>query len=160
LRGLEVAVAQPPAPAATSHPISRSVADAFCRFNPIHGQGMSSAAKQALLLQDVLDRAGADPDPIAAVQAGFMAGVASVLETPWIMSTSADLVFPQTRGERSDNFAKARQFEAALFRAAAADPVVHRAMIEVAQLLQPHQRLHEPDVVRRIEAASGVQAAA
>ena len=30
----------------------------------------------------------------------------------------------------------------------------------VAQLLQPHQRLHEPDVVRRIGAASGVQAAA
>jgi 2-polyprenyl-6-methoxyphenol hydroxylase-like FAD-dependent oxidoreductase len=51
------------------------VADAFCRFNPIHGQGMSSAAKQALLLQDVLDRAAADSDPIAAVQAGFMAEV-------------------------------------------------------------------------------------
>jgi hypothetical protein len=26
------------------------VADAFCRFNPIHAQGMSSAAKQAVLL--------------------------------------------------------------------------------------------------------------
>ena len=136
------------------------VADAFCRFNPIHGQGMSSAAKQARLLQDVLDRAAADANPIAALQAGFMTEVASVLETPWIMSTSADLVFPQTRGERPDNFAEARQFEAAPFRAAVADPVVHRAMIEVAQLLQPHQRLHEPDVVRRIEAASGVQAAA
>jgi 2-polyprenyl-6-methoxyphenol hydroxylase-like FAD-dependent oxidoreductase len=135
------------------------VADAFCRFNPIHGQGMSSAAKQARLLQDVLDRAAADANPIAALQAGFMTEVASVLETPWIMSTSADLAFPQTRGERPDNFAEARQFEAALFRGAVADPVVHRAMIEVAQLLQPHQRLHEPDVVRRIEAASGVQAA-
>jgi hypothetical protein len=136
------------------------VADGFCRFNPIHGQGMSSAAKQALLLHDVLDRAAAHPDPIAAVQAGFMAEAASVLETPWIMSTSADLVFPKTHGERPENFAEARQFEAALFRAAVADPVVHRAMLEVAQLLQPHQRLREPDIMRRIEAASGVQAAA
>jgi 2-polyprenyl-6-methoxyphenol hydroxylase-like FAD-dependent oxidoreductase len=136
------------------------VADAFCRFNPIHGQGMSSAAKQALLLQDVLSRAAADPDPIAALQAGFMAEVASVLETPWIMSTSADLAFPHTRGKRPDNFAQAREFEAALFRAAVADPVVHRAMLEVAQLLQPHSLLHEPDIVRRIEAASVVQAAA
>jgi 2-polyprenyl-6-methoxyphenol hydroxylase-like FAD-dependent oxidoreductase len=132
------------------------VADAFCRFNPIHGQGMSSAAKQGLLLQDVLSRAVAEPDPIAAAQAGFMTEAASVLETPWSMSTSADLAFPQTRGERPDNFAEAREFEAALFRAAVADPVVHRAMIEVAQLFQPHQRLHEPDIVRRIE----VQAAA
>jgi 2-polyprenyl-6-methoxyphenol hydroxylase-like FAD-dependent oxidoreductase len=135
------------------------VADAFCRFNPIHGQGMSSAAKQALLLRDVLDRAAADPDPIAAVQAGFMAEVASVLETPWIMSTSGDLAFPQTRGERPDNFTDARQFEAALFRAAVADPVVHRAMIEVAQLLQPHQRLREPDIIRRIEAVPAKAAA-
>jgi 2-polyprenyl-6-methoxyphenol hydroxylase-like FAD-dependent oxidoreductase len=135
------------------------VADAFCRFNPIHGQGMSSAAKQALLLQDVLDRAAADTDPISALQTGFMAEVASVLETPWIMSTSADLTFPQTRGQRPDNFAEAREFEAALFRAAVADPVVHRAMLEVAQLLQPHQRLHEPDIVRRIEAVPAKAAA-
>ena len=53
------------------------VADSFCRFNPIHGQGMSSAAKQACLLQDVLARAVAEPDPIATVQAGFMAEAAS-----------------------------------------------------------------------------------
>jgi hypothetical protein len=135
------------------------VADSFCRFNPIHGQGMSSAAKQALLLQDALYRAAADPDPIAAAQAWFMTEVTSVIETPWTMSTSADLAFPQTRGERPDNFAEAREFEAALFRAAVADPVVHRAMIEVAHLLQPHQRLREPDIVRRIEAVPARSAA-
>src|SRR6516164_6876735 len=83
------------------------IADALCRFNPIHGQGMSSAARQARLLQDALARAVADPDPIAALQAGFMAEVASVLETPWRMSTSADLAFPGTRGDRPDNFVEA-----------------------------------------------------
>jgi len=130
------------------------IADALCRFNPIHAQGMSSAAKQARLLDDVLSRAVAEPDPIAHVQAGFMAEVASVLETPWTMSNSADLAFPQTRGERPDNFAEAREFEAALFRAAVADPIVHRAMLEVAQLLEPQSLLQEPDIMRRIEAAS------
>jgi 2-polyprenyl-6-methoxyphenol hydroxylase-like FAD-dependent oxidoreductase len=135
------------------------VADALCRFNPIHGQGMSSAAKQAHLLEDVLHRAADEPDPIAALQSGFNSEVASVLETPWIMSTSADLAFPQTRGERPDNFAEAREFEAALFRAAVADPVVHRAMIEVAHLLQPQSRLQEPDIIRRIEAVPARAAA-
>jgi 2-polyprenyl-6-methoxyphenol hydroxylase-like FAD-dependent oxidoreductase len=129
------------------------VADSLCRFNPIHGQGMSSAAKQARVLQDVLSRAVADPDPIAALQTGFMAEVASVLETPWTMSTSADLAFPQTRGERPDNFVEAQRFEAALFHAVIADPVVHRAVIEVAQLLQPQSLLQEPDMMQRIEAA-------
>jgi len=130
------------------------IADALCRFNPIHAQGMSSAAKQARLLDDVLSRGVAEPDSIAHVQAGFMAEVASVLETPWTMSNSADLAFPQTRGERPDNFAEAREFEAALFRAAVADPIVHRAMLEVAQLLEPQSLLQEPDIMRRIEAAS------
>ena len=88
-----------------------------------------------------------------------MAEVASVLETPWTMSTSADLAFPQTRGERPDNFAEARRFEAALFRAAVADPVVHRAVMEVAQLLEPHQRLRAPDILRRIEGVSSKAAA-
>jgi hypothetical protein len=32
-------------------------------------------------------------------------------------------------------------------------------MIEVAQLLQPHQRLHEPDIARRIEAVAARAAA-
>lgn len=135
------------------------VADSICRFNPIHGQGMSSAAKQACLLQDALRRAAAEPDPVVAVQAAFIDEVAAFLETPWTMSTSADLAFPKTRGERPENFAEARRFEAALFRAAVADPVVHRAMIEVAQLLETRERLHEPEIMRRIEAAS-VEAAA
>jgi hypothetical protein len=88
-----------------------------------------------------------------------MAEVASVLDTPWNMSTSADLAFPATRGERPENFEEARQFEAALFRAAVADPVVHRATTEIAQLLQPRSLLHEPDIMRRIEAEPAKAAA-
>jgi hypothetical protein len=68
------------------------------------------------------------------------------------MSTSADLAFPGTRGERPDKFEEAQQFEAALFHAVVADPLVHRAMMEVGQLLQPHSLLQEPAIMRRIEA--------
>jgi hypothetical protein len=70
------------------------------------------------------------------------------------MSTSADLAFPDTRGERPENFDKGRQFEAALFRAAVADPVVHRALIEVSHLLETQELLHEPRMMERIEAFS------
>jgi 2-polyprenyl-6-methoxyphenol hydroxylase-like FAD-dependent oxidoreductase len=136
------------------------IADAICRFNPVRGQGMSSAAKQARLLQTVLERAATKADPIAAAQGGFMADVESVLQTPWAMSTSADLAYPEIRGERPKDFEKNRQFDAALFRAAAADPIVHRAMIEVSQLLKPHDLLHEPHIMERIEAFSASAEAA
>jgi hypothetical protein len=62
--------------------------------------------------------------------------------------------FPKTRGERPENFEKDQQFEAALFRAVVADPIVHRAMIEVGQLLQPQSLFHGPHIKQRIEAAS------
>jgi 2-polyprenyl-6-methoxyphenol hydroxylase-like FAD-dependent oxidoreductase len=136
------------------------IGDAICRFNPIHGQGMSSAAKQARLLQIALEAAAASEDPIAAAQAAFMADVESVLRTPWNMSTGADLAFPEIRGERPENFEESRKFEAALFRAAVADPIVHRALMEVSQLLQPHDLLHEPHIMERIETYSAKAEAA
>jgi len=128
--------------------------DALCRFNPIHAQGMSSAAKQARLLREVVERLRTTPHPIPAVQAGVMAGVGDILQTPWTLSTMADLAFPATRGERPDDFEETRAFEAALFRAAVFDPVVHRAVVEVMQLLKPLGILREPHMQRRIEAAS------
>src|SRR5262249_51178751 len=95
-----------------------------------------------------------ETDPLTAMQTEFMAQVASVIHTPWVMSTSADLAFPQTRGRRPDDFAEARRFEAALFRTAVADPIVHRAMMEVAQLLRPFSHLQAPDIRERIDAAA------
>jgi 2-polyprenyl-6-methoxyphenol hydroxylase-like FAD-dependent oxidoreductase len=130
------------------------IGDAICRFNPSYGQGMSAAAQEARLLQDVLASATTEPDPLGGVQAEFMARVESILRTPWDMSTNSDLAFPKTRGRRPDNFADIRQFDAALFRAVVVDPVVHRAVVNVGQLLQPSSLLHEPDIRERIAAAS------
>jgi hypothetical protein len=60
----------------------------------------------------------------------------------------------ERRASRPKKFEEAQQFEAALFRAFVVDPVVHRALREVGQLLQPQSPLQRPDIIRRIEAAS------
>jgi 2-polyprenyl-6-methoxyphenol hydroxylase-like FAD-dependent oxidoreductase len=135
------------------------IADALCRFNPTHGQGMSSAAMQSRLLRAALERAAPEANPIAAAQAAFMSDVKSIVQPPWNMSTSVDLAFPEARGERPGNFEDSRRFEAKLIRAAVADPTVHRALIEVGQLLQPPTLLHEAHMRERIEAGSARTAA-
>jgi 2-polyprenyl-6-methoxyphenol hydroxylase-like FAD-dependent oxidoreductase len=129
------------------------IGDSLCRTNPVHGQGMSVAARQARLLQSLLEAAGSRPDPLAAVSADFMAQVESVVRTPWDLSTSADLAFPTTRGKRSESFEEDRQSEAALFRAAVADPVIQKALLEVNLLLQPRSLLQHPNIIQRIGAA-------
>jgi len=87
-----------------------------------------------------------------------MAEVASVLETPWAMSTSRDLLFPDTRGPRPELFQANVEFELAMFRAAVIDPVVHKAAMDVNQLLQPQSLLRSPHIMERIEEANAVRA--
>jgi len=136
------------------------IGDSICRFNPTHGQGMSVAAQEARLLQDVLASAATEPDPLGGAQAEFMARLEPILRTPWDMSTNVDLAYPKTRGQRPDNFEDMLKFDAALFRAVVADPVVQRAVADVAQLLQPGSILQEPDIKQRIEAATSARAVA
>jgi 2-polyprenyl-6-methoxyphenol hydroxylase-like FAD-dependent oxidoreductase len=133
------------------------IADSFCRFNPINGQGMSSAALQARLLRNVLEDAIAESDPTVALQEGFMAKIASVLDAPWAMSTSSDLRFPDVHGPRPEHFQESVEFESAMFRAAVIDPVVHKAAMDVNQLLQPRSLLRSPPIMERIEEANGAR---
>jgi 2-polyprenyl-6-methoxyphenol hydroxylase-like FAD-dependent oxidoreductase len=128
------------------------IADALCRFNPTHGQGMSSAAMQSRLLRSALERAAREADPVVAAQVAFMREVNSVIQQPWNMSTQVDLAFPEARGERPKDFEESRLFTAKLIRAAVADPTVHRALIEVGQLLQTPEIFSDPRIQERIHA--------
>ena len=133
------------------------MADSLCRFNPIYGQGMTVAAREATLLRDILDRVAGEADPIEALQAAFMSEVGALLQAPWNMGVNADFAYSTTRGERPERYEESRQFEAALFRAVVADPVVHRAFSDVLQLMEPFELLNETDIRRRIEAHSLAQ---
>ena len=95
-----------------------------------------------------------NPDPLAAAQAGFMAGVESVLQTPWSMSTSADLAFPKTRGERPANFDKGRAVRGRSFPCRCRRSGRPSCHDRSRQLLQPQDLFREPHIMERIEAAS------
>ncbi|WFU73446.1 squalene monooxygenase [Bradyrhizobium sp. CB2312] len=135
------------------------VADSLCRFNPVYGQGMTVAAREAKLLHDILGRVAGEEDPIEALQAAFMSEVGTLLQAPWNMGVNADFAYPTTRGERPERYEESRQFEAALFRAAVADPVVQRAFSDVVQLMEPFDLLNQPDIRQRIESHSLAQSA-
>jgi 2-polyprenyl-6-methoxyphenol hydroxylase-like FAD-dependent oxidoreductase len=75
--------------------------DALCSFNPVYGQGMSVAALQVNVLQQLLAERAARAQGLGGVALPFFAKAAEVIATPWMLTANFDLMYPQTRGERS-----------------------------------------------------------
>ena len=124
------------------------IGDAICRFNPLYGQGMSVAAREACVLRELL--AAGDADPLADLASRFLPAADQIIDTPWAMSAMPDLMYPQTVGERPADLMNILQYGAALTRLGATDPEVHRLTSEVQHLLKPRSALHEPALVARV----------
>ena len=62
----------------------------------------------------------------------------------------ADLVYPQTRGERPPDFEQKLQYMRALMRLAADDAEVDKIVFEVRALLKPQSALREPELASRV----------
>lgn len=126
--------------------------DSICRFNPVHGQGMSVAAQEARLLHELLERCAAEPDPLAGLASAFFAQSATLIETPWAVAATPDLAHPKTVGERPEDLDQALEFTEGLVQLAAEDPAVHKLLLEVFHLIKPQDVLREPDLVERVKA--------
>jgi 2-polyprenyl-6-methoxyphenol hydroxylase-like FAD-dependent oxidoreductase len=126
--------------------------DAISSFNPVYGQGMSSAALQVRALQQLLnDRAnGLQADGLAGLGAAYFPKAAEVIASPWILAASSDFVYPQTTGERPPNMQEAARYFAALDSLVTEDPAVHRILVEVFQLARPLADLTVDPLLSRV----------
>jgi 2-polyprenyl-6-methoxyphenol hydroxylase-like FAD-dependent oxidoreductase len=127
------------------------VGDAICRFNPLYGQGMSVAAMEARLLDQMLERRHDSPDPFDGFAPEFFNQIQPLLATPWSVAEN-DFIFPKTRGERPADFDRRLRYGAALLELAAQDPSVHKTMTEFNVLLKPGTVLREPHIASRVMA--------
>ena len=68
------------------------IGDALCTFNPIYAQGMSAAAKQAKILQDVLSEYAEQSRPLSGIASAFFPKAAEFNSTPWHLAAGFDLL--------------------------------------------------------------------
>jgi flavin-dependent dehydrogenase len=79
-----------------------AVGDAVCHANPIYGHGMSAAAGQARVLDQVLtdrERRGVD---VAGVAHEFFVGASETTRGPWAMAAGSDFLSSGTTGDFPD----------------------------------------------------------
>jgi len=132
--------------------------DSVCRFPPVNGQGMSVAAQEARVLANLLESRRGFDDPINGLAEAFLTEIQPLLEAPWAVAT-ADCVYPQTRGERPQDFEERLQYTRALMRLAAEDYETDKLVFEVRTLVKPQSALREPELVRRVTAMMAAQSA-
>lgn len=124
-----------------------SVGDAVASFNPIYGQGMSSAALQGSCLSEYLR---AEPDPGMPATA-FFDLQKIVVDAAWTVSAGGDaarldaLAGAEVPGEVS----RQRWAFGQLARGAHADEVVSRAFTDVAVMVAHPDTLADPALLER-----------
>jgi 2-polyprenyl-6-methoxyphenol hydroxylase-like FAD-dependent oxidoreductase len=115
-----------------------AVGDAVASFNPLYGQGMSSAALHASALSMYL-RSSPDLDAPAR---DFFALQRVVVDAAWQMSTSPEV----NRASTPDTSSFVRQ----IVEASVTDSAVNTAFQEVTQMLRHPSTLSDPQIVSRV----------
>ncbi|QYD73645.1 FAD-dependent monooxygenase [Paraburkholderia edwinii] len=126
--------------------------DAVCNTNPVFGQGMTVAAKEAVMLHRLLAESGGHASSLETIGPAFLKEMEDLVKTPWSGATALDLAYPQTKGERPADMRQRSEYQAGVMKLAAVDPDVHRLMVEVRHLVKPANLLHTPDLQQRVQA--------
>jgi hypothetical protein len=127
-----------------------AIGDALCHFNPIYAQGMSAAAKQAEILQEILSNCMKQSGGLGGVASSFFTRAAEFNRTPWTLAAGADFAFPQTRGVRPPGTAEQARYFAGLDKLAQEDPELLRHMSEVFHLVKPLSVLQQEPLRSRV----------
>jgi flavin-dependent dehydrogenase len=122
-----------------------AVGDSVCAFNPIYGQGMSVAALQAVVLDELLSG-----DPTGVTRA-FQRRAKRCGSGAWLVATGEDFRYPGTEGApiRPHNRIINR-YVSRVVAAANVDEHVCAALLDVLALQQEPPSLFRPSVLRRV----------
>ena len=122
-----------------------ALGDAICSFNPIYGQGMTCAAREASALGAALDQYGR-----TSFARHYYAATAEIIATPWGFAVGGDFVYPETTGPRPRAIAARNWFSRQIALASQIDPEINEVYVGVQQLLTPPSVLFEPRFVLRV----------
>ncbi|MFV2008581.1 MULTISPECIES: NAD(P)/FAD-dependent oxidoreductase [unclassified Micromonospora] len=125
--------------------------DAICSLNPIHGQGMTSAALQARALDRALRRYGPTSPRLAGA---FYRRAGRAVDALWRTAVGADFADPRTTGHRPVGTGLVNRYRNLVSRACHTSPVVARQALLVRHLLARPASLATPAMMLRVLLAS------
>lgn len=120
--------------------------DAICSFNPVYGQGMTSAAMQAAALDELLTTRMT----LVGLWRDFFKTAAKVVEMPWQLAVGEDFRFAETEGKKPVGTDLINAYVTKVHQATHHDTEVYRAFLNVMNLMAPPTSLFQPKILWRV----------
>lgn len=122
--------------------------DAVCAFNPVYGQGMTTAAFGALALDECLTQSKGNLKYLAQ---RFQKQLAKVNANPWLMATGEDLRWPMTQGAQPNLMTRLmHRYMDQVVTCAAESPEIYKAFLEVIHMLKPPTALFQSRILMQV----------
>jgi flavin-dependent dehydrogenase len=122
--------------------------DAVCAFNPIYGQGMTTAAQGALALDRCLRQA---QNGLSRAARRFQKQLARSNADAWLMATGEDFRYPTTEGGgRSWATRLIHRYMDQVLLLAAERPDVYATFVRVLHLIEPPRTMFRPGIAGRV----------
>ena len=122
-----------------------AVGDAVASFNPVYGQGMSSAALHGSCLSAYLRESGGPAKPAR----DYFDRVRVVIDAAWQTSTLNDLALPHVTGPYPPGYAIAHRISDLILRASATDLGINRRFTAVTHMRAHPRTLTGPTTILR-----------
>jgi 2-polyprenyl-6-methoxyphenol hydroxylase-like FAD-dependent oxidoreductase len=126
------------------------VGEAATSFNPIYGQGMTTAAFGAATLDVCLREQATLGVGFGGFSRRFQKRLARVIDVPWMTVTGEDFRYAQAAGRRPVWIWALNRYTGRVYQLAHQDERVSRRFLEVMHLMKHPAVLFEPYVLRRV----------
>jgi 2-polyprenyl-6-methoxyphenol hydroxylase-like FAD-dependent oxidoreductase len=124
--------------------------DSHCSFNPMYGQGMTTAVMGAVLLGEQLAARRARGAGLDGFSRPFQRALAKITDEPWMMSTGEDFRYPDVIGNRPFGNAAMQWFTGRVHRLATTDREVATRFYRAMHLIAPLTDLMKPSMLLRV----------
>ncbi len=126
--------------------------DAVCAFNPVYGQGMTTAALAALTLDQCLTKQLTSPDSnLIGLSRRFQKQLSKVIAVPWLMTTGEDFRWSATEGGQPDLMTRIMQrYLEKVLVLQTESAYVHKVFLEVIHMLKPPSAFFQPRISMQV----------
>lgn len=129
------------------------IGDAACAFNPVYGQGMTTAALGAEALDGCLrEQRRRRPDGnLGGLARRFQRKLARANSAPWMLATGEDYRYRGTEGGKPDRMTRfMHRYMDRVMEISTKDAGVRLALLEAFNLIKPPTALFHPSIVARV----------